>query len=105
MDFNGRNVEPAARVATGRAGSGDDLRYPAAQSHALFADVGSEVRLVLAPDHPLWRRNASITEDLASETLLIYPVQRSRLDVWRQFLQPAGVSPSLKSVDKHLIVD
>ena len=43
-------------------------------------------------------------EDLASETLLIYPVQRSRLDVWRHFLQPAGVSPSLKSVDNTLLL-
>ena len=35
-----------------------------------------EVRLVLAPDHPLWRH----------------------------FLQPAGVSPSLKSVDNTLLL-
>ncbi len=55
------------------------------------------MRLVLAPDHPLSSIKTRITpEDLASETLLIYPVQRSRLDVWRHFLQPAGVSPSLK---------
>jgi LysR family transcriptional regulator for metE and metH len=33
-------------------------------------------------------------EDLAAETLLIYPVQRGRLDIWRHFLQPAGISPS-----------
>ena len=33
-----------------------------------------------------------------------YPVQRSRLDVWRHFLQPAGVSPSLKSVDNTLLL-
>ncbi|MGL1446937.1 LysR substrate-binding domain-containing protein, partial [Vibrio parahaemolyticus] len=43
-------------------------------------------------------------EDFASETLLIYPVQRSRLDVWRHFLQPAGVSPTLKSVDNTLLL-
>ncbi|SUX72148.1 LysR family transcriptional regulator [Citrobacter braakii] len=63
-----------------------------------------EVRLVLAPDHPLASKTQITPEDLASETLLIYPVQRSRLDVWRHFLQPAGVSPSLKSVDNTLLL-
>ena len=63
-----------------------------------------EVRLVLAPDHPLAAKTRITPEDLASETLLIYPVQRSRLDVWRHFLQPAGVSPSLKSVDNTLLL-
>ena len=43
-------------------------------------------------------------EDLAAETLLIYPVQRQRLDIWRHFLQPAGISPQLKSVDNTLLL-
>lgn len=63
-----------------------------------------EVRLVLAPDHPLASKTQITPEDLASETLLIYPVQRSRLDVWRHFLQPAGTSPLLKSVDNTLLL-
>ncbi|WP_105605711.1 HTH-type transcriptional regulator MetR [Cronobacter sakazakii] len=63
-----------------------------------------EVRLVVAPDHPLATKTQVTPEDFASETLLIYPVQRSRLDVWRHFLQPAGVSPTLKSVDNTLLL-
>ncbi|ACS84002.1 MULTISPECIES: HTH-type transcriptional regulator MetR [Musicola] len=63
-----------------------------------------EVRLVLAPDHPLAARPRIDPEDLAQETLMIYPVQRQRLDIWRHFLQPAGVSPSLKSVDNTLLL-
>lgn len=63
-----------------------------------------EVRLVLAPDHPLASKTRITPEDLASETLLIYPVQRSRLDIWRHFLQPAGISPQLKSVDNTLLL-
>jgi LysR family transcriptional regulator for metE and metH len=31
-------------------------------------------------------------------------VQRSRLDIWRHFLQPAGISPQLKSVDNTLLL-
>lgn len=63
-----------------------------------------EVRLVLATDHPLANKTRIGPEDLSSETLLIYPVQRQRLDIWRHFLQPAGVSPSLKSVDNTLLL-
>ncbi|MEI2267628.1 HTH-type transcriptional regulator MetR [Erwinia sp. CGal63] len=63
-----------------------------------------EVRLVLAPDHPLAMVEHISPEDLASEVLMIYPVQRQRLDIWRHFLQPAGVSPALKSVDNTLLL-
>ncbi|AXU96850.1 LysR family transcriptional regulator [Erwinia persicina] len=63
-----------------------------------------EVRLVLAPDHPLAQKVHISPEDLAREVLLIYPVQRQRLDIWRHFLQPAGVSPTLKSVDNTLLL-
>lgn len=63
-----------------------------------------EVRLVLAPDHPLASKTRITPEDLATETLLIYPVQRSRTDIWRHFLQPAGISPQLKSVDNTLLL-
>ncbi|WP_226100725.1 HTH-type transcriptional regulator MetR [Dickeya oryzae] len=63
-----------------------------------------EVRLVLSPAHPLAAKAVIVPDDLAQETLMIYPVQRQRLDVWRHFLQPAGVSPSLKSVDNTLLL-
>lgn len=39
-----------------------------------------EVRLVLAPDHPLATCAQITLGDLADETMLIYPVQRGRLD-------------------------
>lgn len=63
-----------------------------------------EVRLVLSPDHPLAAKKVIAPQDLDQETLLIYPVQRSRLDIWRHFLQPAGISPMLKTVDNTLLL-
>jgi len=63
-----------------------------------------EVRLVLAPDHPLATKARIEPEDLLPETLMIYPVQRQRLDIWRYFLQPAGISPVLKNVDNTLLL-
>jgi LysR family transcriptional regulator for metE and metH len=49
--------------------------------------------LVVGPDHPL--RNASFVTplQLAEETLITYPVEIERLDIYTQFLLPAGISP------------
>ncbi|CAK9886402.1 MAG: HTH-type transcriptional regulator MetR [Candidatus Erwinia impunctatus] len=63
-----------------------------------------EVRLVLAPEHPLASPDPVTPEALANEVLMIYPVQRQRLDIWRYFLQPAGVIPAFKSVDNTLFL-
>lgn len=63
-----------------------------------------EVRLAMAPEHPLAQADVIQPWDLAQETLLIYPVQRQRMDVWKHFLQPAGVEPALKNVDNTLLL-
>lgn len=63
-----------------------------------------EVKLVVAPEHPLAQRLIIQPQDLGSDTLLIYPVQRQRFDIWRRFLQPAGVSPQVKTVDNTLLL-
>ena len=53
-----------------------------------------EVVLVLSPEHPLTTREFVTPENLASETLVTYPVERERLDVFSRFLTPAGVEPA-----------
>ncbi len=50
--------------------------------------------LVLARDHALTAKDRVEAEDLAGETLITYPVQRRRLDVFTRFLQPAAVEPA-----------
>jgi LysR family transcriptional regulator for metE and metH len=52
-----------------------------------------EALLALAKDHALAARAWIAPEDLAGETLITYPVERSRLDVYTRFLAPAGVAP------------
>lgn len=47
--------------------------------------------LVMASDHRLHDHEFIEAEDLRGETLLTYPVARQRLDVFRHFLEPAGV--------------
>ena len=54
-----------------------------------------ESRLVLAPTHPLAMRHAPIVaSDLASQTLIAYPVETRRLDIMAQFLSPQGIMPA-----------
>jgi len=50
--------------------------------------------LILADRHALSHQAWIAPEDLAGQTLLTYPVDRARLDIFRHFLQPAGVEPA-----------
>ncbi len=52
-----------------------------------------ELLLVTARDHALGARPWVEPADLAGQTLLTYPVERARLDVFTRFLWPAGVEP------------
>jgi LysR family transcriptional regulator for metE and metH len=53
-----------------------------------------EALLAMPRNHPLATRPWIEPVDLASETLITYPVDRSRLDVFKSFLEPAGVEPA-----------
>ncbi len=52
-----------------------------------------ESRLVLSPAHRLASQAIITPNDLAEETLIVYPVERTRLDVIAKFLEPADVAP------------
>lgn len=49
--------------------------------------------LVVPASHPLVEKGYADPADLAGETLITYPMDRARLDVFSQFLTPAGVEP------------
>lgn len=49
--------------------------------------------LVVARHHPLAQAAYVTAEDMAQETLVTYPVAPDRLDIYTQFLQPAGMAP------------
>jgi LysR family transcriptional regulator for metE and metH len=53
-----------------------------------------EAQLAVSPRHALAGREWVVPEDLRGEVLITYPVERARLDVFRQFLDPAGVEPA-----------
>lgn len=52
-----------------------------------------EMRLAVATSHPLASREEAAPEDLTGETLITYPVPAERLDIYGQFLVPAGRLP------------
>jgi len=59
-----------------------------------------EMVLVVAAGHPLARCPFVTPEALLGETLLVYPVERGRLDLFTRFLWPAGVEPArVRSVE------
>jgi LysR family transcriptional regulator for metE and metH len=49
--------------------------------------------LVVAKSHPLASRGHIVPADLEQETLITYPVPSERLDIFSQFLLPAGSLP------------
>lgn len=49
--------------------------------------------LVVGPQHPLRGADYVRPEQLSDETLITYPVETDRLDVYSQFLTPAGIAP------------
>ncbi|NOX52303.1 MAG: LysR family transcriptional regulator [Gammaproteobacteria bacterium] len=52
-----------------------------------------EAQLALSKGHPLIVKEWVDPGDLASEVLITYPVDRSRLDIFTSFLEPAAVEP------------
>ncbi len=73
-------------VITANPQAGDGIRYV-----PLFQ---YEAQLVLPRTHPLTEAAFIQPEQLRAETLIVYPVDRSRLDVFVNFLDPAGVTPA-----------
>jgi len=49
--------------------------------------------LVVARHHPLAQQPYVTPEEIAQEILITYPVAPERLDIYTQFLQPAGMAP------------
>ncbi|MBE0439151.1 MAG: LysR family transcriptional regulator [Gammaproteobacteria bacterium] len=58
-----------------------------------------ELVLLVAESHALADQKFIVAHDLISELLLTFPVAHERLDVFTQFLLPAGVTPKTKIIE------
>ncbi|THB62867.1 MAG: LysR family transcriptional regulator [Gammaproteobacteria bacterium] len=52
-----------------------------------------KMQLAVPLGHKFIEKGFVVPEDLEDETLITYPVDRERLDIYRGFLDPAGVTP------------
>ena len=68
----------------------DPVRRPGLHYQPVF---DYEQVLVVAQDHPLAYLSHVQPDQLAGETLITYPVGIERLDIYSQFLAPAGITP------------
>lgn len=50
--------------------------------------------LAIANQHAFINHQYIVAEELSDQTLIHYPVERKRLDIFTQFLDPSGVEPS-----------
>jgi len=69
----------------------DPIDDPGIHYEPLFRYQGM---LALARQHPLAAKPWIAPEDLRDQTLIVYPVGRDKLDVFKHFLIPAGVEPA-----------
>ncbi len=53
-----------------------------------------EMRIAVANDDPLGTRAYLQPEDLREQTIITYPVERRRLDIFQYFLDPGGIEPA-----------
>ncbi|MEX3016443.1 LysR family transcriptional regulator [Gymnodinialimonas hymeniacidonis] len=60
---------------------------------------------VCAADHPLAGKDFVEAADFTDQTLITYPVERARLDVFSQLLHPAGVEPkAVRQVELSAVI-
>lgn len=63
-----------------------------------------ELTIIIADDHRLASKERIMAEDLAKETILVYPIARQRIELWQRYLQPAGIVPYFKIVNNILLM-
>ncbi|MBV0933336.1 LysR family transcriptional regulator [Marinobacterium weihaiense] len=67
---------------------------PLLRSGLIFEPVFDyEQVLVVGPEHPLQGQLQVEPDQLSQDTLITYPVEPDRLDIFNRFLTPAGCSP------------
>lgn len=63
-----------------------------------------EILVVLPLDHKLRGKPFLSAQDFASETLITYPVPEDRIDVIREVLTPAGVTPKRRTAELTIAI-
>ena len=92
--ISGFNFEPLPALTRSELDlviTSDPQKLPGIRYLPLFE---YEALLCVSKHHPLAKKSVVEPADFANETLITYPVEKERLDVFKYFLQPAGVVPA-----------
>ena len=106
MDFaSGFNFAPLPALARGELDlviTSDPMDIPGLDYVPLFQ---YEMLLALSRKHPLLATSHIEPADLEKETLIIYPIEQDRLDIFSRFLDPAAVEPEkVRTVELTLMM-
>ncbi|MBE9477425.1 MAG: LysR family transcriptional regulator [Proteobacteria bacterium] len=64
-----------------------------------------EPTFICATDHPLAKKDYIVAEDLRGETLITYPEDKTRLDVYTELLTPAKIEPkTLRQIELTAVI-
>ncbi|NKF49874.1 LysR family transcriptional regulator [Shewanella sp. WXL01] len=55
-----------------------------------------EVKLLVSTEHPLAAKSVVAPSDLGQQAIISYPVPLTKLDLYKHFLEPAGVEPGVQ---------
>lgn len=69
----------------------DPQNIPGISYEPMFSYEG---KLAVAKNHALAKKAFVLPSDLSDQTLITYPVEQNRLDVFTRFLDPAGEEPA-----------
>ncbi|MDV7104971.1 LysR substrate-binding domain-containing protein [Vibrio sp. TH_r3] len=106
LDFiSGFDFEPIPALVSGELDlviTSDIVPRSEVHYEALF---DFEMCLVTSTHHPLADKQQIQPEDFLDQTMITYPVHKSRLDAYKHFMQPAGVEPiKWKKADNTLML-
>ncbi|MGI9274532.1 MAG: LysR family transcriptional regulator [Endozoicomonas sp.] len=106
MDFaSGFNFAPLPALARGELDlviTSDPMGISGLDYVPLFQ---YEMLLALSRKHPLLEKSHIEPADLKNETLIIYPIEQGRLDIFSRFLDPAGIEPvKIRTVELTLMM-
>jgi len=95
LDFSGGFMfEPLPALAQGEVDlviTSDPQPIKGVEYVPLFS---YEMHIAIANQHPLREKAFLEPTDLHDQTVITYPVERSRLDIFKYFLDPAGIEPA-----------
>ena len=94
IDFTSETIYSSAQALRQRQADVVFTSDKQADDAIAYTTIGDfESVLVCSTNHPLTQKAHISAQDIAQQTILTYPVEPARLDLFKLFLYPAGVTP------------